>query len=66
MVEHAGLLAYLWFTIGNLETLWNISLLLLLVGVVTWYLFNILSTGGVLWISININEASNHLLLKKN
>ena len=58
MIEHAGLLAYLWFTMGNLETLWDISLLLLLVIVVIWYSFNILSTGGVLWISMDINEAS--------
>ena len=58
MIEHAGLLAYLWFTMGNLGTLWNISLLLLLVIVVIWYSFNILSTNGLLWISMDINEAS--------
>ena len=53
MIEHAGLLAYLWFTIGNLETLWNMAIVVLIVLLVTWYLFNIISTGGISWLSIN-------------
>ena len=53
MIEHAGLLAYLWFTIGNLEILWNMTIVVLIVLLVTWYLFNIISTGGISWLSIN-------------
>jgi len=65
MIEHAGLVAYLWFTMGNLGTLWNIGSLILLVVVISWYIFYILSTEGILWMSIDINEASKSSFLKE-
>jgi len=60
MVEYAGLLAYLWFTIGNLSTLFGISLIMLLITLVIWYLGNSIATGGLSWLTMDKDEINSN------
>ena len=61
MEEYAGLLAYLWFTLGNLGSLFTVVMLICIMSVLSWFVTNTVFTNGVAWMFINkdkIDETS--------
>jgi len=56
MIENAGLIAYIWFILGNLEDVMIILLSIGLIVALTWAMFNSMTTNGFSWLNYKLKD----------